>query len=299
MNEEKKKLVIWPVYLMSLVLFTLGLFSYSTKYITFAIIVESVSFILFLLALLLQLIEHDQEYRIYYFTIFVVLTAPLSIYSLGLFTQVYKLNIIQFGLSGDWIGFAGSIIGGAMTMFALIFTIQHETKIRKQEKIDLKRPYIDLDFERSKTNQKFIKCYEAEENIELFLHVSNISNNIVRNFEIIKLERYIENNAKYKSMLINEQIIDAIIVTTYSKLHLIKANEAKQLFLCFDHFDSLDVKRGVSRILDFKVKSKFFDVNGNGPYYHDSEFRIIHSVVRKNGKLLDNFLLDTILNKAI
>jgi len=39
----------------------------------------------------------------------------------------------KIGTISDWIGYSGSIIGGSMTMFALVFTIQNEDSKRRKD----------------------------------------------------------------------------------------------------------------------------------------------------------------------
>ena len=65
------------------------------------------------------------------------------IYNIIRYSSIWKS--LKVGDTGDWIGFSGSIIGGLMTMFALVFTIQHENQNRKQERIEQLKPYIDID----------------------------------------------------------------------------------------------------------------------------------------------------------
>jgi len=194
MSDKSKKVIVWPLYLMFLVLFIVSLVSYTMNLWSFAIVTGCISVILFLLAGFSQLIENYPDYRIYYFTILITLSAPLAIYSLVLIAKATKGGLIQVGLSGDWIGFAGSIIGGAMTLFAVIFTVNHERLVRDD---DIKRNELQSISEKS---QKFMPIIEiCEQRIEnsfftkkingsngsgYFFSITNVSENHAREVDI-------------------------------------------------------------------------------------------------------------------
>lgn len=86
--------------------------------------------------------QEDTYYdRIVKFTIFVLVNSPLIIYTIVLFFKTFPNTLIKIGDASTWIGFAGSIIGGSMTMFAIIFTIQYQNKIEASKSI----PFISVD----------------------------------------------------------------------------------------------------------------------------------------------------------
>lgn len=300
MSSNKKKLSAGVVYVFSLVLLVMGLISYKPDSFLLSIVFFNLSIILFSLAATSQLIDYRPDSKIYYFTVLFIITAPLSIYSVGLLIKLYKLNLVKFGTSGDWIGFAGSIIGGAMTMFALIFTIQHEQEKRKQEKIDQLKPYIDIDLVRIDQNENYVTSDYIDNHFELRMNVSNISSNNLRDFEMTRIERSIEGIQKdTQDMIDKERIFDALLVTQYGKKGLIKANDTKKSFLCFEDYNDPKIKKGTSRKLKIRILSQYIDVSGNGPYTHETIFIIIHSVVRDQFGLHNNFVVEKVTNKAL
>lgn len=110
--------------------------------------------------------EDDFLDKIIKFTIFILLNSPLFIYSLVLFFITYPNILIKVGDSSAWISFAGSIIGGSLVMFALIFTIQNEERIRENNRlIEIKRtklnlmPIIDYDFQITQPKQNSKECF--------------------------------------------------------------------------------------------------------------------------------------------
>lgn len=72
--------------------------------------------------------------RVLMLSISLLLTSPVFIYLITLVISEYSNNLLV--IIGDqiaWISFSGSVIGGSITMFALVFTIQHQNFVRKEE----------------------------------------------------------------------------------------------------------------------------------------------------------------------
>lgn len=85
--------------------------------------------------------------RISNFTLLILAISPVLVYLIVLVIDIVVLRFPTLfyveGSKNAWIGFAGSIIGGAMTMFALVFTIQHNEKQHKKEFNLRIMPYIE------------------------------------------------------------------------------------------------------------------------------------------------------------
>lgn len=216
--------------------------------------------------------------RVSDFAFSVLLSAPLIVYVLLLFIDFIKIKYPEYiflvGVGSDWIGFAGSIIGGAMTMFALVFTIQHEKDLRIKEKIDSLKPFIDIDIEFEKNDRMILNCDRDKNCMELVLNINNISNNNLRDFEIIEITRNSDTNGKFNSLLLNEKNIDDKKISDFGKIGLIKGNDRKWFPLCFDYLDATKIQKMDSRIVNIWLLCKFYDVFGNGPYFHEAYFEI-------------------------
>lgn len=118
--------------------FTLSIFSlymfylYNNGHIFYAVLYFS--FIIFMLAVLILFKRMDDEFeRIWRMTIVAILTFTLTAYTASSFAKNIVPVEFYIGSIDAWIGFAGSILGGTITMLALVFTIDHENKLRKVE----------------------------------------------------------------------------------------------------------------------------------------------------------------------
>ena len=71
------------------------------------------------------------------FTLFALIASPLMVYAIVLIMKVVSPALEIIGNQSAWIGFYGSLFGGSLVMFALIFTIQHENEIESSKSIPL------------------------------------------------------------------------------------------------------------------------------------------------------------------
>lgn len=76
--------------------------------------------------------------RIFNFGIIVLVASPIIIYLLTLAFSAYPDILIKSGSKDTWIGFAGSVIGGSMTVFVIIFTLRNEQNSRRAQKHEAK-----------------------------------------------------------------------------------------------------------------------------------------------------------------
>jgi hypothetical protein len=90
-------------------------------------------------------------------TAFVVISSPIITYAILDISRILKkYQLVEaIGSADAWIGFAGSIIGGSITMLALYLTFIHEREVGRQQYIESIKPYITCrisnydEFERS------------------------------------------------------------------------------------------------------------------------------------------------------
>lgn len=68
-------------------------------------------------------------------TVFIIASFPVSYGILIFGRNLSQFEGIQIGTADGWLAFIGSLLGGVITMLAVIFTINHEKSIRKEEEI--------------------------------------------------------------------------------------------------------------------------------------------------------------------
>jgi len=205
---------------------------------------------------------------------------------------------LYIGNSSDWIAFSGSIIGGMMTMLAVIFTIQHEKTLRKKEKIDQLKPFIHIDFKMYENSQKYA-FNDRGDFISLYLKISNISNNNLRDFKITQIIRDSNLSNIVDDLLEFEKIQDIYLSSESSKIGLIKSNEFETIYLTFDYLEKSKTIGNHSRVVTLTILSEYYDVFGNGPYKHLSKFTIRHISEATGGTSFEEFYIDKIENKAL
>ena len=201
------------------------------------------------------------------------------------------------GNSADWIAFSGSIIGGMMTMLAVIFTIQHEKLLRNQEKIDQLKPFIHIDFKMYENSHKYI-FNDRDEFISLYLQINNISNNNLRDFRITQIVRKSNLAEGIDDLLILEKISDNYLSSSESTIGLIKANSLYTLYLKFAYLEKSKTISKLSRQVYLTITSEYYDVFGNGPYIHETNINLRHISGEIGGTSMEEFYIDKIINKA-
>ncbi len=121
----------------------------------------------------------------------------IIVYVIGHWLPEDLFNIVQVGNSQSWIGFAGSILGGSMTMFAVVFTIRFEGNKRKEQKKN-----EDLR-DKEKKASIYLPILEFETTGEtsfdsLELYLESVTNMPIRNFELVSVKC---NNTLYSKNL--------------------------------------------------------------------------------------------------
>ncbi len=201
------------------------------------------------------------------------------------------------GHSSDWIAFSGSIIGGMMTMLAVIYTIQHEKILRKQEQIDQIKPFIHIDLKMYENSRKYA-FNDRDEMISLYLQVNNISNNNLRDFQIKDIVRKSNLTDALDDLIIQERIPDNYLSSSENKLGLIKANSLQTLYLSFVYLEKSKTIGNLSRNVYLTIISEYFDVFGNGPYSHETKINLRHISNNISGTRYEEFYVDKIENNA-
>ena len=156
------------------------------------IILVGLSFLvscLFLFAireLIKEFLRYVNSNKILASTVFVIAFGILTTYFTALLCKdVRELGIVQVGSADAWIGFAGSCLGGFMTMLAVYFTLIDNRKNNNEEKINSIKPYlscriVNLDDEQQEILvENYIESYGFIE-----CEMRNISNNIANGITI-------------------------------------------------------------------------------------------------------------------
>lgn len=113
--------------------------------------------------------------------------SPLVVYLFVLCGRLCKtFDIIDaIGSSDAWIGFAGSIIGGAITMIALHITLAHESETREYDHIEAIKPYISCRISNYDAEKRTISVGECVNN---YGYIKGIMKNISSNIGNIKFK---------------------------------------------------------------------------------------------------------------
>lgn len=139
--------------------------------------------------------ENLKSNRLFLTTLFIIMSSLVGTYLLAWIFKNYDI-MEQVGTADAWIGFAGSAMGGLITMLALYFTLsQNQEMARKQHATSLK-PYVscyitNLDKEEMKLqlddcigDYGFIEC-----------KMKNVSNNIANAIKIIEEYSLVKNSS--------------------------------------------------------------------------------------------------------
>jgi len=141
--------------------------------------------------------------------IFTVLLGTFSTYMIPIIIKStpYFDRLLPTGSVGDWIGYAGSIIGGMLTMLAVYFTIKNEKTIRTREEELKMLPYIEVGVYNS-----------TSFSLERPINVTNACSYPIRNLKVTT-EIFINDNKKdikYEAIYPNFLSVDSKWPMSYS-----------------------------------------------------------------------------------
>ncbi len=193
-------------------------------------------------------------------TSFIIIFSPVFTYVLVIIAKFLKSNHLMdaIGTADAWIGFAGSIIGGSITMFALYLTFKHESKVREKNHIDSIKPYISCRIANYKDDERKInigECVSEYGHIECIMR--NISNNI--------------GNIKFK---------DEFISVETKKDHFEKVDNLKQFGISI-YTVQFDNGFFLAPQETYKWNTNFgLEVDDDGNYkFNDNAFSFMHTIL--------------------
>lgn len=217
--------------------------------------------------------QEDSFYdRIVKFTVFVLINSPLIVYTIVLFFNTFPNTLIKIGSASTWIGFAGSIIGGSMTMFAIIFSMQYQNKTEANKSV----PFITVDqIGIGNDDEGTFSVTLDEDNNDILIgpiialfKFKNISNFIARNIKLTKIVTY--NYESYRNT--NEKITE--LNQEYSSkndlnLEFFYPDSEHDFSFLLVHKNPNDSYKFV---LEFQIQ--FFDIFDENKYVISSKFLI-------------------------
>lgn len=158
-----------------------------------------------------------------------VLSAPI-VYLLILFIDKVLLAncdwVIVEGTKDSWINFAGSIIGGLITMLVLYFTLVHANKEREEDKIKSVRPFVVVNPEcknnfDTSINESEDDCFYVIDTV-----VENISDNLVKDLALVEENVYIYNfDTKEFELLNSDESNYSIMTVLLDECEMIKPHD--------------------------------------------------------------------------
>lgn len=166
----------------------------------------------------------------------IVYLSPQIVYLISLIFIINPNYILSIGTLGDWLGFAGSIIGGSLTLFAVIFAFILDKKQRESD-VDLRSiPKIVIDWyfgKNSKDNslikRSLVSVYHLNKNeiiLNMKLHLINDSTYLASKLEFIESRILFFRNVD-NALIDNELPIDVI---NFTEKHIVESNLTSFLF---------------------------------------------------------------------
>lgn len=214
------------------------------------------SYIVYLIYNLFYIRSRPLVEKLIHFSSFVVLSSPAIIYTIIL-TASFLPNFFQkVGSIDAWIMFAGSLLGGSMTMFALFFTISYESDTRRiqSEQLEISRQLSWLPFIEGTIN--YVCDSPNKVNNDQPLLIRNLSNNPLRSLRLVDYQLKI----KYPRGTIS----DSIKISFEEKGILYQGQEyAPKIF--FD-FDDLSLDEGI--VFNVILNISFWDYARAKEYEH-------------------------------
>lgn len=163
--------------------------------------------------------ENLKSKRLFLTTLFIIMASLMSTYVVAWIMKTYGI-VPQVGSADAWIGFAGSAMGGFITMLALYFTLaQNQEMARKQHAAALK-PYVSCyitNLDKEEMKLQIDNCVEGYGFIEC--KMKNVSNNIANGIKIID-EYFLVQNPKGA-----EERVDDLFELTGISMYTVSMNE--------------------------------------------------------------------------
>ena len=119
---------------------------------------------------------------------------PAATYLVALLFQSTQL-IPQIGSVDSWIAFAGSILGGSLTMLALVFTLHHERKIAEKAELQKIRPllFCSINKEQFTADGFEIRMPNCTNDYDFIRwRINNVSENVANHVRIVDERTFVK-----------------------------------------------------------------------------------------------------------
>ncbi|MHC1735211.1 MAG: hypothetical protein AB9921_06015 [Erysipelotrichaceae bacterium] len=261
------------------------------------------AFIILLLSIIILLKNLSDEYeKIIKITVLLIISFTVFAYLAALFSKTVIPKVFAVGSVDAWIGFAGSILGGSITMVALIFTLLGDTRKsieqkNHQEILLAKQSFptleiIDNSFNSNEERKiKLFKIDEKRAELRSYHHYSiqNDSNYIAKD---VKFTSVTLNYSEYFLDLENSKKRDIYMDVnhTLGSSNLIKPKGEKYFFIkmstileCFSGFSivfEIEYSDYLGRFKHHQVIEKIYEI-GN---FDESGKYFVTTIRRINGQ---------------
>lgn len=229
--------------------------------------------------------EVDYLDRIVKFTFMIIFNSPLLVYSIVLFFKTFPNSMIKVGDANTWIAFAGSMLSGSLVMFAVVFTLQYEKKLKDQEFNLMSIPLIE--FELSKPDE-----YEYKRSEIIKLYIKNIGNNHIRNLKITEMKsdiRYQSKESDYDNGSLGELEIEHM-VNPKDGVSVLPNNKCHEVCIRFNDPRGLLITEDVSYLL-LMTEIKYWNILLRKEFKFRSTVKL--KVLRKNDEMYLKYLSST------
>lgn len=212
------------------------------------------------------------------------------IISLLFIIPVVTHNIVSFmcsngylkpGSENQWIGFYGAVIGGALTLLGVWWTIYYQNQKEKSKNQSIAKPIFDLqvyfepikiprDNVKLKTIDKYFGDRSSDSKVSYFIKITNTSLISFNNFHVTK-----------SGLFANENEFDT---HEYESPYSLSPGESR-IYRLIIHYSSPLNKKTVQAW--FNMNIVFFDIyylkkeytlKISLPFYYDKNFLLIHEI---------------------
>lgn len=169
------------------------------------------------------------------FILFTLFAAPVSVYAIVIFASNLPSYFPKVGSEDAWITFAGTLIGGSLTIFALAFSISSSAEQMKMQRLHTIKPILKIDFQRTKANFIQFKSLEKGSYFTIKISCHSLFPAITVKFDEINIilsdnkDAILKTKKKSSKMLLpilsqGEEFVSSFSMFTVEELNSIKDN---------------------------------------------------------------------------
>lgn len=175
-----------------------------------------------------------------------------------------NLTQVSVGKEDTWLLFLGSLLGGSLTLLVLVITINHNEKVRNEEKSHLVMPICVISVSKqAKTSISTLK--------NLQFTISNVSNNLVNNLKVKEI--------KFTTLELDEGKIYKSFIEYQDQLNVVSNIIPPHQSITFNSncfmLSQLEIDDLISRV-DVNVTVEYTDIYSSRYYTleYESQYRV-------------------------